>query len=864
MAHITLSGVLLDPTGEFAIGDQVRFTHKSTTGETIQSAISLLTVPPNGAYSINLEYGLVLVEYNDYRRGQWRNLGVVTVNSDNPATTLPELLNAIVPVSSAELIEFQAILADAVAAQNAAAASAAAALVSQNAAAASAASIDFINDLSQAYIFETVAEYQASTIVFPVGKTIHLKDRQADFSVISGTGTGNDKNVLANNLVNQSINIIVDSDVYTSQLGVFIYNDTPSASFNYELLTTAINLGYKVNFNDAISIAPIGSTITKDAHISCSDGGVITWVGTGTVFKFQDGLSLHDKNTSHIVAAGDAVNYVDYVSNDGKLNIIEMVNFNITGSLNIKPSTGLDLDPTVVDFGINKLILTGGELDELESSFVVLNSTPYGIVDIKSVEVKNQKGMLISLPVQNFHPFYSQIQLAMDELIIDGVSITNDRGNLADAVGSIYAGLVLWEGNKAQVDNTYCEGVVTSTGITVYDFYMAGRYATTNNCTMKDCWSFGNSSNTPLKLKKCLNVTAAYKKYTFSGDFFSYWQGQNAAFLLSTSYGNPFTLDLEGGQGEDYSISHCHLVIPNAAVSGTAKSTQEIINWSLSDSYISIEGGGSSYFIVPKWSATTPDVSKSIIAKGNTIVTNGTAAYYFLNVTIENGTPNGGVIDISDNNFIDGTGGFTEVLIATDTNAIGTVLDSLTIDNKAYTEGQYRQINDFSRTPDFKTVKLGSDISLNTTTRPSTNTAILGSGIVSGDFKVSNKGTMKTIDILTYRDPARSKTGDHVVLLSGTVNDSNGLKTISTQVTVAANEGASTIDFTFVILGGASSTITWSGSNVNKSVVDIGLSVGEPIRLVLQRFGDFAKFYFEYQSGQEPLNSIINWDISLS
>ena len=50
---------------------------------------------------------------------------------------------------------------------------------------------ELINDLSQAYIFDTVADYKASTIVFPVGKTIHLNDRGADFTVIAGTGTAN-------------------------------------------------------------------------------------------------------------------------------------------------------------------------------------------------------------------------------------------------------------------------------------------------------------------------------------------------------------------------------------------------------------------------------------------------------------------------------------------------------------------------------------------------------------------------------------------------------------------------------------------------------------------------------------------------
>jgi hypothetical protein len=116
MAHITLAGVLLDPTGEFSVGDRVKFTHQSTTGSTMRSAVSEIIVPPNGAYSIDLEYGLVLVEYNDYRLGQYRNLGVATVNATNTATSIPELLNAVVPASSAELIEFQSILSDCAAA----------------------------------------------------------------------------------------------------------------------------------------------------------------------------------------------------------------------------------------------------------------------------------------------------------------------------------------------------------------------------------------------------------------------------------------------------------------------------------------------------------------------------------------------------------------------------------------------------------------------------------------------------------------------------------------------------------------------------------------------------------------------------
>jgi hypothetical protein len=125
MANITLTGTLLDPNSDLAVGDEIRFTHASTTGQTIKGAISLVTIGPAGTYSVALQYGLVLVEYKDIRSTQFKNLGVATVNATNTATSIPELLNALVPVSSAELIEFQAILADAVTAKNASEAAAA-------------------------------------------------------------------------------------------------------------------------------------------------------------------------------------------------------------------------------------------------------------------------------------------------------------------------------------------------------------------------------------------------------------------------------------------------------------------------------------------------------------------------------------------------------------------------------------------------------------------------------------------------------------------------------------------------------------------------------------------------------------------
>lgn len=76
MASVTLTGTLLDPAGEVAVGDQMRFTHRTTTGETIQFARSILIIPPSGAYNITLEFGLILVEYLDVKDVHTETLGL--------------------------------------------------------------------------------------------------------------------------------------------------------------------------------------------------------------------------------------------------------------------------------------------------------------------------------------------------------------------------------------------------------------------------------------------------------------------------------------------------------------------------------------------------------------------------------------------------------------------------------------------------------------------------------------------------------------------------------------------------------------------------------------------------------------------
>jgi hypothetical protein len=117
MANITLTGLFKDSLGAVDVGAVITFTHETTTGETLATTKSEIIVSPSGAYSITLEYGQIRIDYTT--RFTERFIATVIVNSDTVATSLPELLNAAVPVTPAVILQMQAILADAVVAKDA-------------------------------------------------------------------------------------------------------------------------------------------------------------------------------------------------------------------------------------------------------------------------------------------------------------------------------------------------------------------------------------------------------------------------------------------------------------------------------------------------------------------------------------------------------------------------------------------------------------------------------------------------------------------------------------------------------------------------------------------------------------------------
>tara|TARA_R110000764_G_scaffold176955_3_gene263179 strand:- start:983 stop:3208 length:2226 start_codon:yes stop_codon:yes gene_type:complete len=173
MANITLAGILKDSIGQIDVGAIVTFTHLTTTGETIKGTSNNLVVAPDGAYSINLQYGQIRVDYTT--RFTERFVAIVVVNSDSTATNLPDLLNAAVPPTNAQLLQFQTILADTVTAKNAAlvaetgaSTAKAGALVAETGAQAAEATL-LATQITTAALIASTATFPSSTVINTIG-----------------------------------------------------------------------------------------------------------------------------------------------------------------------------------------------------------------------------------------------------------------------------------------------------------------------------------------------------------------------------------------------------------------------------------------------------------------------------------------------------------------------------------------------------------------------------------------------------------------------------------------------------------------------------------------------------------------------
>ena len=269
MASITLAGTLLDPNSDLSVGDELRFTHDSTTGQTLKGAVSKLIIGQDGAYSLPLQYGLVLVEYRDKLSTQFKNLGVATVNGDNPATTIPELLNALVPVSSAELIEFQTILADAVTAKNAA--------VTAETGAVAAESTLLATQITTTALISSTATFSAETVINTTGFTTSGDGGAGSWKQngVTGQTVSQSPAQLGNALLNDG-NGDVWALVHGGTIDPMKLGATEAAVDNYDFLQAALNGGKIIDlqsnyfdYNGTLTSSKVGAGIIGNGSATC-------------------------------------------------------------------------------------------------------------------------------------------------------------------------------------------------------------------------------------------------------------------------------------------------------------------------------------------------------------------------------------------------------------------------------------------------------------------------------------------------------------------------------------------------------------------------------------------------------------------
>lgn len=254
MASKNFSGVLRDPLGALASNDKYRFTHVSTTGEVIRGSTSYLTIGDDGVYNIDIEYGNVSIESYSELGKRWIAQGTTTINADTVATTLPALLNALVPASEPLLVELQALLADAEGAASDAQVSAdRAETAAASSESASSAAVDAANlaasSADSASTSASVAKSSASTA--------------SSASTIATTAASE-----------------AEASANTASTGATTATDAADRA------ETAASELFKGTTNDLINgVAPalsVGDLITTNGFYAAGDGGGAQWVKTAS------------------------------------------------------------------------------------------------------------------------------------------------------------------------------------------------------------------------------------------------------------------------------------------------------------------------------------------------------------------------------------------------------------------------------------------------------------------------------------------------------------------------------------------------------------------------------------------------------
>lgn len=173
-----------------------------------------------------------------------------------------------------------------------------------------------INNLSQAYIFETVADYQASTIDFKTGKTIYLNDRGSSFKIIDGVLSANSYNIIANSNTGKSASLIFEKVLFPQHFGCIgdgVSDDSPA----FIALIGELQHGYTINFDGYLCRFTSFLQIIRDLNdITLTGGGGAVRVGndfTDPLISFQN---CNNITIDGLLITGTDENITQFLSGD--------------------------------------------------------------------------------------------------------------------------------------------------------------------------------------------------------------------------------------------------------------------------------------------------------------------------------------------------------------------------------------------------------------------------------------------------------------------------------------------------------------------------------------------------------------------
>tara|TARA_R110000851_G_C13075066_1_gene565208 strand:+ start:180 stop:2381 length:2202 start_codon:yes stop_codon:yes gene_type:complete len=313
MTSIHLQGILKDSLGEVDVGAIITFTHMTTTGETIAGTKRNLLVSPSGAYSIDVEYGQIRIDYTT--RYTERFVSMVIVNQDSTATSLPELLNAAVPATEPVILEMQSILSDAVAAADD---SESFAMVSEA----------FANQMTTSDLIGSVAIFAPGTSILTSGYLSSCDGGSAKWKVTGITGQTASQSPfdLSATLLNDGNGVqwqlcVEDEAISILSLGALVSTNTGGlvvTTFDNGVLIQAAHDRLGDDFGGGRVLLGSG-TIGFSSIIYVGDKGPVFLVGTGrgvvqnskVTFRRSAGTRMQiisGSNTDGVVITSDRAN----------------------------------------------------------------------------------------------------------------------------------------------------------------------------------------------------------------------------------------------------------------------------------------------------------------------------------------------------------------------------------------------------------------------------------------------------------------------------------------------------------------------------------------------------------------------------